>query len=93
MSRSVNWDAVQRKAQSLGLPSVTPHDLEDALFADGLSTRSEVTLLSGRGVGMSAIRAEARARGGDAHVLSVAGQGTTLVVHVPLTTTKVALAS
>jgi two-component system chemotaxis sensor kinase CheA len=89
----VNWDAVRRKAQSLGLPSATPHDLEDALFADGVSTRNEVTLLSGRGVGMSAIRAEARARGGDAQVLSVAGQGTTLVMHVPLTTTKVALAS
>ncbi len=89
----VNWDAVQRKAHGLGLPSQSPHDLEDALFADGVSTCNEVTTLSGRGVGMSAIRAEARARGGDAHVLSVAGQGTTLVVHVPLTPTRVALAS
>lgn len=89
----VNWDAVQRKAHSLGLPSATPHELEDALFADGVSTRSEVTILSGRGVGMSAIRAEARARGGDARVLSVAGQGTTLVVRVPLASTRVALAS
>jgi two-component system chemotaxis sensor kinase CheA len=89
----VNWDAVQRKAQGLGLPSQTPHDLEDALFADGVSTRNEATTLSGRGVGMSAIRAEARARGGDARVLSVAGQGTTLIVHIPLTAARVALAS
>ena len=54
---------MRARAEALGLPHQTPADLLDALFADGLSTREEVTTTSGRGVGLSAVRAAATAAG------------------------------
>jgi light-regulated signal transduction histidine kinase (bacteriophytochrome) len=50
-----------------------------------LSTRDEVTKLSGRGVGLSALRAICQEMGGSVELQSTLGQGTTLrcVVRVP----------
>ena len=63
---SVNPSALWQSAGSTALfiggfgafGYATRRDLEKALFSDGLSTRSEVTDVSGRGVGMSAVLAE-----------------------------------
>lgn len=57
----VAWDRVRARAEALGLPHQTEAELTEALFADGLSTRDEVTTTSGRGVGLSAVRAAALA--------------------------------
>lgn len=81
--RGVDWARVAAKAAARGLPHATPADLRDALFADGLSTADAVTDVSGRGVGMSAIRAEVEALGGVIEVDSVRGQGTTLRLCFP----------
>ncbi len=81
--RGVDWARVAAKAAAQGLPHATPADLRDALFADGLSTAETVTDVSGRGVGMSAIRAEVEALGGIIEVDSVRGQGTTLRLRFP----------
>ncbi|MEY4513349.1 MAG: hypothetical protein RLZZ450_5471 [Pseudomonadota bacterium] len=62
--RGVDWAKVARKAEEQGLARATRTDLVEALFSDGLSTRDEATEYSGRGVGMSAVRAECEARGG-----------------------------
>ncbi len=59
----VPWARVRARAEALGLPHQTSADLTEALFADGLSTRDEVTTTSGRGVGLSAVRAAAQAAG------------------------------
>lgn len=59
----VPWARVRARAEALGLPHQTPAELLEALFADGLSTRDEVTTTSGRGVGLSAVRAAATAAG------------------------------
>ena len=78
----VDISKVADKALQLGLPA--PRTREEAfelLFADGLSTKETVTDLSGRGVGLSAVRAEARKLGGDVLFDSVTGQGTTIVVQ------------
>jgi len=75
--RGIDWDAVRKKARSLGLPSASHEDLVDGLFADGLSTRDEVTELSGRGVGLGVVRDECRKLGGSVEVSSVRGQGAT----------------
>lgn len=74
----IDWERVRERARALGLPSATPGDLEEALFADGLSTRAEVTTTSGRGVGMSALREEVRRLGGAIELDSQPGHGTTL---------------
>ncbi|MEZ4232738.1 MAG: ATP-binding protein [Polyangiaceae bacterium] len=74
--RGIDWRAVAEKARSQGLPAETEQDLLEALFRDGVSTRSEASVFSGRGVGMGAVRAECLSRGGRIDVQAAAGQGT-----------------
>lgn len=82
--RGIPWDRVAERARAMGLPADTPEALEEALFVDGLSTRDVVTTISGRGVGMSALLAEVRARGGAIHIQSARGSGTRIEIGVPL---------
>jgi two-component system chemotaxis sensor kinase CheA len=72
----IDWDAVRTTAAQRGLAHDTRGDLVEALFHDGLSTRSEVTQLSGRGVGLGAVRSACRAAGGQIELLSEPGRGT-----------------
>jgi signal transduction histidine kinase len=53
------------------------------VFADGLSTADTVSEISGRGVGMGAMAEAARSLGGDLHLRSQRGQGTTLEIWLP----------
>ena len=54
--QGINWDGVRQRAKSFGLEHHSQEGLVDALFHDGLSTNDSVTELSGRGVGLSAVR-------------------------------------
>jgi len=74
---------VRGKAQALGLPHATEAQLIEALFNEGFSTTDHATELSGRGLGMSALREAARAIGGVVTLQSKRGQGTTLRVRFP----------
>ncbi|GGS03844.1 hybrid sensor histidine kinase/response regulator [Deinococcus sedimenti] len=67
-------------------------ELTDLLFTPGFTSRSEVTDLSGRGVGLDVVRTQARALGGDVTLRS-GPHGTTVTVQFPLTlaTTRVAI--
>jgi two-component system chemotaxis sensor kinase CheA len=75
--RGVDWEQVRRQAAGRGLPCATHDDLIEALFVDGLSTRNTITELSGRGVGLSALRQAVDALGGTIVVESMPGKGTT----------------
>ena len=55
------------------------------LFQDGFSTLSDVTEISGRGVGLSSVRHEVEILGGRIWLDSVAGKGVQLHIEVPLT--------
>jgi chemosensory pili system protein ChpA (sensor histidine kinase/response regulator) len=55
------------------------------IFSSGLSTASEVTEISGRGIGMDVVRSEITALGGRIDVSSEAGKGTHFRIHLPLT--------
>ena len=74
--RGIDWDAVAKKAAERNLPADTRADLTRALFADGVSTAAQVSELSGRGVGLSAISAVCSTLHGSVAVDSSAGQGT-----------------
>lgn len=74
--RGVNWPAIKVAADRLNLPSATQEDLVRAMFASGLSTASEVTTVSGRGVGLAAVRQQVQDLGGHITVISRAGEGT-----------------
>jgi chemotaxis protein histidine kinase CheA len=54
--RGIEWAPIAERARARGLPSSTEEDLVSALFANGLSTSTTVSALSGRGVGMSSVR-------------------------------------
>lgn len=60
----IDFEKLKARALERQLPANTHDDLVDALFADGVSTRDEVTETSGRGVGLSAVLVECRRLGG-----------------------------
>jgi len=74
--RGVDWEGVRRKAVGLGIPSATEEDLVRAIFTTGVSTRDEVTTMSGRGVGLSAVRQQVEDLGGTTALESELGRGT-----------------
>ncbi|MCW3015793.1 MAG: chemotaxis protein CheA [Solirubrobacterales bacterium] len=57
----------------------------ELLFAPGFSTAETVGDLSGRGVGMDAVRTKIRALGGEVLVTSAPGEGTAAEIRLPLT--------
>ena len=61
-------------------------DVLQAVFLDDLSTKETVTEISGRGLGLAAVRAQAVAMGGTVRVESVLGQGSRLIIEAPETT-------
>jgi len=81
--RGVDWGAIAAKAKAMGLPYDNQADLDAAFFADQLSTRDNVTTLSGRGVGTSAIALAVAAAGGRITVKSALHKGTTVEVYLP----------
>ncbi|MEP7119398.1 MAG: ATP-binding protein [Byssovorax sp.] len=79
----IDWSAVAARARSAGLPVDRREDLEAALFHDGMSTRSDVTEYSGRGVGLGAVRGACRDLGGSVELETVRGRGTTWRFRIP----------
>ncbi len=82
--RGIDWDKVRDKAEELHLPNKTEKDLLNALLSDGVSTKSEVSETSGRGVGMAAVSASVEALGGTIAIESRLGKGTTWLFRFPL---------
>jgi two-component system chemotaxis sensor kinase CheA len=57
----------------------------ELLFAPGFSTAETTSDISGRGVGMDAVRTTIRELGGDVNFISEMGVGTTAQIRLPLT--------
>ena len=55
------------------------------IFETGLSTASELTEISGRGVGMDVVRSEIKALGGRIEISSEADRGACFTIYLPLT--------
>lgn len=55
------------------------------IFEAGFSTASEITDVSGRGVGMDVVRKNIQSMGGRVEIQSMAGVGSTISVRLPLT--------
>ena len=62
----------------------TDEQLLDLIFAPGFSTKTLATNISGRGVGMDVVRVVVDGLGGAVRVESVPGQGTSVVLDLPL---------
>jgi two-component system chemotaxis sensor kinase CheA len=75
--RGIDWERVRQRASERNLPSESRAELERALFTEKFSTRDRVTLVSGRGVGLSAVHHVVTAMGGRIELESEPGVGTT----------------
>jgi signal transduction histidine kinase len=83
--RGIDWTTIARKAAELGLPTATETDRREALFRDGVSTAARVSDISGRGVGMGALRHATEALGGHLEIETELHGGTTLRMVFPKT--------
>jgi two-component system chemotaxis sensor kinase CheA len=81
--RGIDWDRVRAKADDLGVPTATHQDLVAALFIDGMTTRSEVTETSGRGVGLAAVAEALRDLDGRVDVTTEPQRGTQFRFSMP----------
>jgi len=65
----------------------TPEQLFELIFEPGFSTASQVSELSGRGVGMNIVRSQVETLKGKISVTSTPGLGSTFTLRLPLTLT------
>ena len=82
--RGIDYQALREAAIRNGLAAESHDDLIAALFAEGVSTKSEVTELSGRGIGMAALRKACESLGGTIAVDSQPMVGTRFTFRLPL---------
>jgi chemotaxis family two-component system sensor histidine kinase/response regulator PixL len=91
--QGLNLERISRRAVELGLVSaeqlatIPASRLFNLIFEPGFSTASEVSQLSGRGVGLDVVRSQLRSLKGTIAVSSEAGVGTTFSLRLPLTLT------
>jgi two-component system chemotaxis sensor kinase CheA len=71
----IDWDALRERTGA--------EELVSALFEDGVTTKSDVTDTSGRGIGLGAARAAAAALGGRVDVRSERGRGCAFTFSFP----------
>jgi two-component system, chemotaxis family, sensor kinase CheA len=89
--RGVDLDRIRKQAVERGL--LKPEDvyrlldseLTNMIFEPGFSTASQITEVSGRGVGMDVVRTVLDRLKGTVHVISHPGKGTTIQLRAPLT--------
>jgi two-component system, chemotaxis family, sensor kinase CheA len=83
--------AVAKKALSLGMidedaaANIDMRGAVELLFTSGFSTAETTSDISGRGVGMDAVREKIRQLGGEVVIDSTPGQGTNAQIRLPLT--------
>ncbi|WP_170958832.1 AAA family ATPase [Magnetospirillum sp. 15-1] len=79
----IDIETLRRRAAELTADDVSGWGLADLVFADGISIRTEATELSGRGVGMTAVKASVEELGGSVQIDSRPGHGTHFLFHIP----------
>ena len=88
--RGIDPDAIRAAALRKGIGTAadlaqwTNERLFNLIFEPGFSTRTEVTDVSGRGVGMDVVRVVADGLGGSVRLQSEIGRGTSVILDLPL---------
>lgn len=80
-------DKVREKAENMGINTegMSDNDVKNLIFLQGFSTNTEVTDISGRGVGMDVVKTKISALGGTVDVVSEKNEGSAFVIRLPLT--------
>jgi two-component system, chemotaxis family, sensor kinase CheA len=89
--RGLNTERIKAKALQNGLVSeaelekMSEAQVHKFIFAPGFSTAAAITSVSGRGVGMDVVRTNIDQIGGTIDIKSVAGEGCSVTIKIPLT--------
>ncbi|MBQ54550.1 MAG: chemotaxis protein CheA [Pseudomonadaceae bacterium] len=89
--KGMDADVLRRKAVEKGLlekeaaDRLNEFECYNLIFAPGFSTKTEISDVSGRGVGMDVVKTKISQLNGTVNVFSVKGQGSRIVIKVPLT--------
>jgi two-component system chemotaxis sensor kinase CheA len=87
----IDLEAVRRRAAEAGVvhpdlaADLTGEQIAALVFEPGLSTAPSVSEISGRGVGMDAVRSTLESLGGSVEIATERGRGTTTTLVVPIT--------
>jgi len=73
--RGIDWDRIRERAAARGSNIDSKDAVQANLFAGGVSTAQEVTDISGRGVGMSALSTVVHDLGGSIQLDRITGGG------------------
>jgi two-component system, chemotaxis family, sensor kinase CheA len=86
--KGIDPSRIRAKLESKGFSHSNESDEQviQHIFDSDFSTKTEITALSGRGVGMDAIKEAAEALGGKVHVTSEMKKGTRLTITTPFIT-------
>jgi two-component system chemotaxis sensor kinase CheA len=87
--RGIDVETLRARAEACGVVEpgevLSEKETLDLIFAPGVSTSSEVTETSGRGVGMDVVRHNLTLLGGVVDVDSTPGRGSTISMTLPIT--------
>ncbi len=89
--RGIDLESVCRRAIDAGLihedlaADLPPEEVVAFIFHPGLSTAQAISEVSGRGVGMDAVKATIESLGGGVELRTEVGRGTTTTFFVPIT--------
>ncbi|HHW12236.1 MAG TPA: chemotaxis protein CheA [Firmicutes bacterium] len=87
--RGLDLEKIKEKAIATGLISednnLSDEEIIRLIFTPGFSTSSQVSEISGRGVGMDVVKTNLKRLQGDIDVQTEPGRGTTFLLRVPLT--------
>ncbi|WP_207952936.1 ATP-binding protein [Paenibacillus agricola] len=85
----LDLDKVMKKALDKGivteaqLQHMTMEAISQLIFREELSTNDQITELSGRGIGLTAVRAETDELGGSIEVVTLPGTSTKFIIRIP----------
>ncbi len=80
--RGIDSEKLIIKARNSGMAA--PGNPLDLIFEPGLSIKEEASVVSGRGIGMDAVKSHIESQGGSIKVSSVPGSGTKFTIQIPL---------
>ena len=85
--KGVNPVVIKASAERKGISTegMSDKEIQQLIFHPGFSTAQEVTSISGRGVGMDAVKQKITELGGTVELESIVGKGTVFKINLPLT--------
>jgi two-component system chemotaxis sensor kinase CheA len=87
--KGIDAEVIRRKAEEKGIipidADLSEREILSLIFSPGFSTATQVTDVSGRGVGMDVVKTSIEALRGSIELDSRKGEGTTILLKLPLT--------